>query len=1337
MNCNSSTESKRGRGAISNMSNHRTIDPPKGDSDSTANGQDVCSTNVDEKGTQFQKSYLQAVKKELNLDTIPKTRRKVDGRDWPENQAIRIEAEKDHENDKSPIYAKMQLRPDWQSPTHASMDVKFPLTSSTDSLLNPIHTHTPVPPKIDITSALASTKWIDDAFRTTCSCSCRCTFLEDDILELLYYSHIYDRRYVCESCYFTFKVKNPEFKLNENPYLVRPGSLEEHKRAAEQEVFRMYHDHKVAGQLDRIRADLLELSERVPQNREYIDTQIDQRPRKRVKEHLCTWTNITIMITMVLMVIALTFSAVNELQARAKVAATSIQVTENNVEIIDPYYPQYKYKEKMQLPTIFIRSGHDLIRSNNDTERVVRQITISDVADKNDTSSYDFNYIAKGRRMLNIESADPETYISNNALFLTKHGFSARVEDYLFSPNSAIYIEVYDQTPVDNPVIYHEPDNLQRIEDGDIEWKKGFDRDNINTTRGYVSVVYSDLVNAMAGIGSFIEPKRESSIETAIRERRDKSNNTTPLEYILDDSDWHKSRNNLPLMRRRREYDPQLKDDESMKPDVASLHKLTNYRRKHIVNTLNQMFTPNQREAILTRADKHSFIGYDCEQPQKIPKPVSGFIKDSCGAVNEDDYEFDLPSNVSEYQIVQQRDNRVVDGYRCNVRFTKTVTYCGMHGHTSSISKLNRYAEPDPMTGKVCQDMVKYGIYYDKRGNPHKIAMGKELVVSYYYTGAEWFTESGTSQCQGDKLLIGGKLLENYVEHHRLRIRMLKRQIVKRKDGSVVVKEDMIRLPTDFGAGYSVALDYTYVWEVDHDYCPLAVTRQVKGQILSVNKGSEKIFTTTDHSGIRLVLGAEVIRCKSRMVYATNYPSIYLYAMYDKGKPKLTPFTTTLDPLKEGNVKYHVYLANRADAIYHKLTASVRREFVSTKKDECRRQHRLEKLEHYVSRLEPTVASFSYGSNIFVTTAGEVEYYIVCATRIVTAIDSDKCFDALPVEVIGQNSTLNGPAAAVEWPKLYIEPLTHRLITVSTPIPCTPGLYARYRDIRGEWIEITPRVINTADPEPRQIETLTDLELESTNDPTFSTRNMGIYSPEDMEAMHQHLEFPGLQNAVLRRMASQAVGLTPGQYISPGVVFPDHILPYQSWAGFVLGPFVAFLKKMGDITAVLLFLYYVIRWTYFFWTTFTACNHFHTLHGCTRSMLLALCPTYHYTRQMRNNHRDFNVGEDEYVHALATGKRLPSEHYENVVSRHPQGDPVQSIRQNMIQNVRGIIDRHMRKTANAPATELDDLGRPRIYPTVPRYQYEARAPERRSDAQEGPYDEPAKPSFDTPEGYQR
>ena len=260
--------------------------------------------------------------------------------------------------------------------------------------------------------------------------------------------------------------------------------------------------------------------------------------------------------------------------------------------------------------------------------------------------------------------------------------------------------------------------------------------------------------------------------------------------------------------------------------------------------------------------------------------------------------------------------------------------------------------------------------------------------------------------------------------------------------------------------------------------------------------------------------------------------------------------------MPKDELKLSNFITNRDDYVYHSITRALQREFSSVIRDECRENLRKTKTEHFLERQIPGLHTYRLGGSNYLTAAGEVAYFYKCQARLVAAIRADTCYDALPVEIANENATLtsyyqvDGQAAVV--PKFYLEPLTHRLTSVAKKEPCISKFFARYQDIFGQWFAVTPSIATTDPPGKLDLETLRKKVLFSDALNVDLSRG-GVYDPDAVDDLITYLEGHRRQDVILHQITNQVGDLSPGEYITPRLMFPPHTLPGGSWHTFILG----------------------------------------------------------------------------------------------------------------------------------------------------------------------------------------
>ena len=661
-----------------------------------------------------------------------------------------------------------------------------------------------------------------------------------------------------------------------------------------------------------------------------------------------------------------------------------------------------------------------------------------------------------------------------------------------------------------------------------------------------------------------------------------------------------------------------LRIKRQISPDVATELNLNDAQLSNMQAQVNRRF----------------LVGYDCSNPQEV-KPISSFIQDPCEpapANEQDTYEV---SETAQYQLVQYETRREFEGTRCEKYISQFTYYCGNADHASPLPQEIFFRRPKIMHWDKCKELASIGRYIAGDLRTYEIPINTRTEIPYFAFGsASAYTgfEGNQITCSGGSMMVDGKEIFNMVMFINEEILYRKEKFIVRDDeDGIIAHYDNVRLSCPMEDQQCVAGEVTYVWRIPmKEHCPLYHVRNFVGQIVhhelaGITIRANKVIMSTDQSHVRFILRGEKVECDQNF-YTTNYQDLMVRPVMVNGVIDRDLITREMpkDELKLSN-----FITNRDDYVYHSITRALQREFSSVIRDECRENLRKTKTEHFLERQIPGLHTYRLGGSNYLTAAGEVAYFYKCQPRLVAAIRAETCYDALPVEIANENTTMtsyyqvDGQAAVV--PKFYLEPLTHRLTSVAKKEPCISKFFARYQDIFGQWFAITPSIATTDPPGKLDLETLRKKVLFSDALNVDLSRG-GVYDPDAVDDLITYLEGHRRQDVILHQITNQVGDLSPGEYITPRLMFPPHTLPGGSWHTFILGKLWGAIRGLGEIFSSIFGLLIVGRLVWYLIKVLMNCSYIHSVHGCSAHLAWSFCTEVFFTRLYR---RDQNQSGSE------------------------------------------------------------------------------------------------------------
>lgn len=304
------------------------------------------------------------------------------------------------------------------------------------------------------------------------------------------------------------------------------------------------------------------------------------------------------------------------------------------------------------------------------------------------------------------------------------------------------------------------------------------------------------------------------------------------------------------------------------------------------------------------------------------------------------------------------------------------------------------------------------------------------------------------------------------------------------------------------------------------------------------DEDGDNVFVSSDGSMIRLKKGRPRSRCGG-VLYETEFPNLFL-ADHDLslGVPEFQR------PLHESEMSLATYTNQQNSFLYHELVEQIQKRMRSAHQERCRLDESRRRA-HYAHRAAEQHAisdgeTVHLGNGQFVTAAGAVWYHYRCRAMVVKARSTSGCFAALPVQLSEEDfdnylrrrhlepPSQSAPANDNELPpeadqphlqgsdhlyvvnqnRFYLEPRTHRLLTVATPSVCASPFLPLYMNRRGQWMAYNGPDFHLA-PTPEALDHI-KWEFSSDRDDFrfFNFAEGGFYTSEQIKRMDRFSQAP-------------------------------------------------------------------------------------------------------------------------------------------------------------------------------------------------------------------------------------
>lgn len=573
-------------------------------------------------------------------------------------------------------------------------------------------------------------------------------------------------------------------------------------------------------------------------------------------------------------------------------------------------------------------------------------------------------------------------------------------------------------------------------------------------------------------------------------------------------------------------------------------------------------------------------------------------------------------------QLLQLSKFEAVDVIQCKVAISRTVYYCGMHSHISTVN--NAHAEYIfDTTLDQCKTMHRTGTLVI---NVNNVISGLKINM----TSTRPITFAGSvstdGKCSGVQYSDPYGTWQNVVVQGTITISLASHRAM------VSIDANQIHLSTGSICRYSsgncvdIVGRYTFWETIPNDHCrfghyDVLYEGKAKKMVNKVDNRMQTVYSlSTQDVTFALSQIGEELHCGYTLI-KTEHPKLIILETH-KGESFIKK-----KPLAVENMDIFTYVNSKFVYVERHIRTQLNQLYTDVLKQRCDLERQV--LKNALSLAMQAPDDFAYqimrGPGYMSTLSGEVVHITKCTPVEVKLQHSKECYQQLPV--LKGNETY------------FLAPRTHILFRTGTQVTCSRVLPIMYF-LNDGWYSITPNVEYSKTPET----------MKPMTKPTWQYSNpgslaaSGIYTSQDLEKLRDHIMFPAEKNAILNTMARGVKGeavLTQG--ISLSHLLDENTLQRiteNAWKK-IWGTFLSF----GNATSGIIGVYFCIRTLKLVVDTIVHGYALHTIYGWSIHIIGAVWDSVtnlllHLGRRAPKNEE--NKGKEE--------NQEPSSQQENVAN---------------------------------------------------------------------------------------
>ena len=492
-------------------------------------------------------------------------------------------------------------------------------------------------------------------------------------------------------------------------------------------------------------------------------------------------------------------------------------------------------------------------------------------------------------------------------------------------------------------------------------------------------------------------------------------------------------------------------------------------------------------------------IGYDCASPEVNMTSYSLTDVSSCLPAIKNLSITEVP-----IQVLQRSTKSSVMVYQCKVILKRSIRYCGMHSHISDYEHSYSYIVKE-FTSEECKTTHLLGalaLTHDKRIGELKrnsTTRGETLIIG----------SIRSSSCSGGTYRTPEYTWTNALVYYEYEISLYNYEAMIDTENDQIILRHGVVCPYSHGKCLDSEDGYS-TWDIslnqrceDTEFEVIfegSVNKTIN--IDTQRKDNPAVYTSISDSHLFSIRTKGTSKICGYQGYKTDHPRIFILESVGFS----TPFHKK--PTNARNHDIFTYFNSKITLVENYIGQKLDDVYNSVMVEMCKIDKALMETKLTLARLNPTefVNTIMKRSGFTAVVAGEVLHVLECKPVYVKPIESEICYQEIPVKFGNQT--------------MFLAPVTRTLQLRGTEIDCTPLLPAKFQ-IGGRWYTTDGRMRETVAPH----KLTSDIITKWTYTPLPNLMESGVYDSESLQKMKTMIYDQGdrriASNVVHRLLAGQ------------------------------------------------------------------------------------------------------------------------------------------------------------------------------------------------------------------------